>query len=306
MAVDKTASAPGLDEGPHHQSHGKRQGPEWRHLLATAGTWPTSRTTAIEYSLWVQQIGHRREGAGRSAPAAGVGASEPSVQTASTSISRARARTSRGIRSVSRPGHRRPRDADSRGCRFAGQLLTRWASSSCSCAAPEARLTSSLPPLEGALNGFWQTRTSPLAFLFVAPDWSPDGTMVAASATDQQQGLAVVHRPSPGRTAVSSRELYTSDSRIGRARWLPDGSGLLAVVSEALSRQFPPWQAGLFGSSLGRVDLAHRVPGRSRRTTDVRSQPTTTSVAWTSGRTVSAVVERHQFARVGSLDCAGR
>ena len=99
------------------------------------------------------------------------------------------------------------------------------------------------------------TRTVPLTFLFVAPDWSPDGTLVAASATDQSKGWrsSIVLLPLEG---GSSRELYASDSRIGRVRWLPDGSGLLTVISETLARQFAPW-AGLFirlsGGSIWRI-----------------------------------------------------
>jgi eukaryotic-like serine/threonine-protein kinase len=100
------------------------------------------------------------------------------------------------------------------------------------------------------------TRTSPLKFLFIAPDWSPDGTMIAAPATDQSKGWrsSIIILPVAG---GRGRELYTSDSRIGRARWLPDGSGLLMVVSEALSRQFAPWQSGMFvrisGGSIWRI-----------------------------------------------------
>ena len=54
MAVDRVRSAPGLDEGPHHESYGKRQGPEWRPS-------PDGRYVAYiehdgdEYSLWVRQ-----------------------------------------------------------------------------------------------------------------------------------------------------------------------------------------------------------------------------------------------------------
>ena len=107
------------------------------------------------------------------------------------------------------------------------------------------------------------TRKSPLAFSFVAPDWSPDGKVVAASAIDRSNGSqSIVLLPVDG---GSSRELYTSDGRIGRVRWLPDGSGLLTVVSEGLEE---PRQFGrLTGGSIWRIG----VPRRSSRTTDVRS-----------------------------------
>ena len=89
------------------------------------------------------------------------------------------------------------------------------------------------------------SRKAPLSFLFVAPDWSPDGKVVAASVTDQSRGRrsSIVLLPVDG---GSSRDLYTTNSRIGRVRWLPDGSGLLLVVSEALARQLAPWQPGSF------------------------------------------------------------
>ena len=87
------------------------------------------------------------------------------------------------------------------------------------------------------------TRKAPLAFSYVAPDWSPDGTVVAASATDRSNGWrsSMVLLPLDN---GASRDLYSSDSRIGRVRWLPDRSGLLMIVSETLARQFAPWQPG--------------------------------------------------------------
>ena len=73
-------------------------------------------------------------------------------------------------------------------------------------------------------------RKSPLTFSVFAPDWSPDGKVVAASVIDASNGSrSIVLLPVDG---GSSRELYTSDSFLGRLRWLPDGSGLLTVISE--------------------------------------------------------------------------
>ena len=56
------------------------------------------------------------------------------------------------------------------------------------------------------------TRKAPLAFAFFAPDWSPDGKVVAASANDQSKGWrsSIVLLPVDG---GDSRELYATDSR---------------------------------------------------------------------------------------------
>ena len=76
------------------------------------------------------------------------------------------------------------------------------------------------------------TRKSPLMFSEFAPDWSPDGKVVAASVIDASNGSkSIVLLPVDN---SSSRELYTSHSVLGRLRWLPDGSGLLTVISESL------------------------------------------------------------------------
>jgi len=103
------------------------------------------------------------------------------------------------------------------------------------------------------------TRRTPLAFAFVAPDWSPDGKVVAAATEDAQgsRSSIVVLAVDGG----NSRELYATDSRIGRVRWLPDGSGVLAVVSETLRRQFPPWQSNAFVRLLGGAIWRVAYPG---------------------------------------------
>jgi eukaryotic-like serine/threonine-protein kinase len=99
------------------------------------------------------------------------------------------------------------------------------------------------------------TRKAPLAFSLVAPAWSPDGRWVAASVADESKGgrWSIVLIPTDG---GSSRELYVTDDRIGALRWLPDGSGLLTVLSSTAARRFPPWQGGfsrLLGGSIWRI-----------------------------------------------------
>ena len=95
----------------------------------------------------------------------------------------------------------------------------------------------------GGAQRILATRKFPLGFRFYAPDWSPDGKVVAASVIDGSNGSqSIVLLPVDG---GSSRELYTSDNGLGRVRWLPDGSGLLTVVLEGLD------QRRLFGRLTG-------------------------------------------------------
>ena len=140
------------------------------------------------------------------------------------------------------------------------------------------------------------TRRSPLAFSFFAPDWSPDGKVVAASGIERSNGPhSIVLLPVDG---GNSRELYTSAGRLGRVRWLPDGSGLLTVVSEGLEE---PRQFGrLTGGTIWRIGTR-----RSSRTTHVRSGRLRPLLPGRRGERQRGR-ERAQFARVGPLDCARR
>lgn len=92
-----------------------------------------------------------------------------------------------------------------------------------------------------------------------APDWSPDGKVVAATVIDTSNGSrSIVLLPVDG---GSSRELYRSDSGLGRLRWLPDGSGLLTVISARLERR----QFGrLSGGAIWRIGYPS---GRAERLT---------------------------------------
>ena len=119
---------------------------------------------------------------------------------------------------------------------------------------------------EGGSERILATRRTPLAFAFVAPDWSPDGNVVAAATIDDEgKRSSIVLLPVDG---GSARELYATDSQIGRVRWLPDESGVLAVVSDTVGRQFAPWQPKAFvrllGGALWRVGYPD---GRAERLT---------------------------------------
>jgi DNA-binding winged helix-turn-helix (wHTH) protein/Tol biopolymer transport system component len=86
-------------------------------------------------------------------------------------------------------------------------------------------------------------RTFPVGFSEYAPDWSPDGKIVAATVIDTSNGSrSIVLLPVDG---GSSRDLYKTDSDLGRLRWLPDGSGLLTIAAARLGqRQFSRFSGG--------------------------------------------------------------
>lgn len=119
---------------------------------------------------------------------------------------------------------------------------------------------------DGGAQRVLASRKAPLAFWFAAPSWSPDGKFIAAAAGDQSQSgrNSIVLLPLDG---GADRELYTSNDRIGVVRWLPDGSGLLTVISETLARQFPPWftpRVPLSGGAIWRIGFPD---GRAERLT---------------------------------------
>ena len=72
-------------------------------------------------------------------------------------------------------------------------------------------------------------RKFPVGFSLFAPDWSPDGKVVATTVSEGGN---------PSRSLVllsvddgSSKELYRTTLDVGRLRWVPDGSGLLATIA---------------------------------------------------------------------------
>ena len=176
----------------------------------TVATWLTSKTTATNTAC----------GCGRQPPAGRPRSFPlsrwywriwPSVQAASTSTSRAlRHELGDSFCIASRPSAASRR-------RFSRMSTRRSASrpmavSSCSCAAPEARHISSLPPLEGALSGFWQ-REHPHSRSCSSRRTGPrTARYIAAPATESEQGLAVVHHHSPGRRRSRSRTLHERQS----------------------------------------------------------------------------------------------
>ena len=105
-------------------------------------------------------------------------------------------------------------------------------------------------------------RKFPVAFSLSAPDWSPDGKVVATTVSEGGN---------PSRSIVllslddgSSKELYRTTLDVGRLRWVPDGSGLLAVMGEGLwRRQF----GRVMGGAIWRIEAPS---GRAERlTTDL-------------------------------------
>ncbi len=70
---------------------------------------------------------------------------------------------------------------------------------------------------------------------FFGPAWSPDGKTIAITTTEVTKGIRAV----VSAIAVSDgtrREIYSSPNPVGQARWLADGSGLLAVIEDPSQR----------------------------------------------------------------------
>jgi eukaryotic-like serine/threonine-protein kinase len=156
-------------------------------------------------------------------------------------------------------------------------------------AGPETHIV--LAEAGGGTQRNLATRKTPVAFSFMAPAWSPDGKWVAASMTDQSKGgrSSIVLLPVASNDSI--RELYTTDDRIGALRWLPDGSGLVTVVSETLTRQFPPGQGNftrLSGGSIWRIAF----PGGAaeRLTSDLSDYDLCCIDVAADGRTIAGVL----------------
>jgi Tol biopolymer transport system component len=144
-----------------------------------------------------------------------------------------------------------------------------------------------------AASGSQRTLSSlnrPLRFAYVAPAWSPDGTLVAASVENQSESprWSIVLLSSDG---GGSREIYASADRIGRVLWLPDGSGLLAVISATLPREFAPWQAGFANFSGGSIWRIEYPRARATRLTPELADHDLCCLGITAnGQTIAAVV----------------
>ena len=67
----------------------------------------------------------------------------------------------------------------------------------------------------------------------LGPAWSPDGTTIVASASKGFRGHFSVLAVSV--SDGKAREIYSSNSLIGRLQWLPDGDGLLMVMADPVS-----------------------------------------------------------------------
>jgi len=71
---------------------------------------------------------------------------------------------------------------------------------------------------------------------FTGPSWSPDGRLIACSLVNYEGGTHVdlmLFRVEDGRAQALNRERWPY---IGRAHWLPDGSGLLMIAGTASHR----------------------------------------------------------------------
>ena len=111
---------------------------------------------------------------------------------------------------------------------------------------------------DGSGEKILATRETPgEMFEYVGPAWSPDGKTIVASAVDFAHGgrylILAINFADGG-----SREVYSSESEIGRLRWLPDGNSLLTVFSNRQNFPLPPlagqiWYVSYPGGEAHRV-----------------------------------------------------
>lgn len=144
-------------------------------------------------------------------------------------------------------------------------------------------------------------------FPLVAPDWSPDGKMLAAAAIDtsgESRWSIVVLSVDGG----SGRELFATPDRIGRVRWLPDGSGLLTIISETLSNQYPRWDYNVLGKVTGGAIWRIDYPGggAERLTSDLTEYALCCLDISANGNAVTSVINSFVsdlwIAAAGQLD----
>jgi eukaryotic-like serine/threonine-protein kinase len=99
---------------------------------------------------------------------------------------------------------------------------------------------------DGSGERILATRKTPLQFELVGPTWSPDGKTIAASGVgvDYSKGKRWWSIQVISVADSSSREIYNTESVIGRLRWLPEGKGLIAVLSNVSWR--PEWRGQIW------------------------------------------------------------
>ena len=121
----------------------------------------------------------------------------------------------------------------------------------------------------------WEADAELSSVGILGPDWSPDGQSIAMSYGRQSVGaLAVVNV-----SEKSARTLIRHQGRIGRPRWLPDGSGLFVALDNALASRAQLWHVAYPDGQLRRFtnDLSDYSRDQLDRTAD--------------GRTLAIVVE---------------
>jgi serine/threonine protein kinase len=109
----------------------------------------------------------------------------------------------------------------------------------------------------------------------LGPDWSQDGRFIAVSTGKQSVGTLVIVNVND----KSARTLVRHQGRIGRPRWLPDGSTLLVALDNVLASRAQLWQVAYPSGELRRFtnDLADYSRDKFDRTAD--------------GKTLAIVVE---------------
>jgi Tol biopolymer transport system component len=128
----------------------------------------------------------------------------------------------------------------------------------------------------------WSASADTSSGAMTAPDWSPDGAHIAIAWADRQvlnTGTITIVDAETGEGAA----LLHHQGRVGRARWLADGKGLLIPLDDRMGERAQIYHVTYPGGALRRVtnDLADY----SRQHFDMTAD----------GRTLAIVQETHAF-----------
>jgi serine/threonine protein kinase len=107
--------------------------------------------------------------------------------------------------------------------------------------------------IDGSSERTIATRRAPKSFLS-APDWSPDGKLIAATVADSGTATSgVVTLPAEGGREKPVGASGSPWFAAGQVAWLPNGSGMLVGAQATSGSPFQIWQLSYPGGQLSRV-----------------------------------------------------
>jgi Tol biopolymer transport system component len=133
---------------------------------------------------------------------------------------------------------------------------------------------------------------------FDYPTWSPDGKTIAFPGPGL---LGEAHLWAVSVLDARVHSIYKTRSLIGRVRWLPDGSGLMAVIRDPAQGRGQLWYISYPSGEARRVtnDLADYALGQPDLTGDGKSLVMVDSTISDLGLCTEAMPPRHQITQVG-------